>query len=274
MQPTTRLCAALFLATGLLASLASTPAAADGDDHPSTVSGDAAEVGDVLAQGVAADGGCWFDEVRVMTTAAGDGTTRWLEAGADDQCRMVVTAKWQGELSEGPDRITELLLPLLLTESPPVPEEGSDDDGGVSAAVACRTSEQMVFMYGFGGPSDKLTRKTGRLTFCYDGVTATSSGQSGSCQGSSPAYWNWVVDACVLTSQNIGPNSLVWRNGRGDYHCSSPGTWPCNMSSPDGYYHSLYEEEDGHGDGTSHCLYGWSGNIVDGVNRNILQGCT
>lgn len=82
------------------------------------------------------------------------------------------------------------------------------------------------------------------------------------------------MDSCVLNSVNNGPSSVVWRTGQGDYYCSPTDTFPCSVSNPDGYYHSLYDREDGHVDGTSHCTYWYTGEIVLNVGREILQGCS
>jgi len=176
--------------------------------------------------------------------------------------------------------VIEPLLKVLSNMTYPVPEKSSLDSmskHGVleQVTLATKTSEQHVFMYGYGGTWDKLTHKYGRLTFSYDGQSAAISSQSGSCQGSKPLPWyEWVVDQCVLESVNYGPSGVVWRTGRGDYHCDPSGTFPCSLSDPDGYYHNLYDREDGHSDGTSHCSYWWSGTIAAGVSTEILQGCS
>jgi hypothetical protein len=82
-----------------------------------------------------------------------------------------------------------------------------------------------------------------------------------------------MVDACVRTLYIPGPASIVAREGRGDYHCDPINIFPCNISNPDGYYHSLYDQENGSGNGSSSCVFWYTGVIVSGVSRQILQGC-
>jgi len=253
----------------------------EGPPPPVEVNGDELAVGDIVATGIRGEGGdCNIDAVKVRTTAPGQGKTQWLGIVLDTHCRVVVNAKWEGPLTDGPVDVIEPLL-RILPVSPTIPEKPQLDlmsRGGASglSALACslKTSEQLVFMYGYGGTWDKLTRKTGKLTFCYDGVNATINSQSGTCQGSTPGSWSWVVDACVTIDVRSGPAPIVWRTGRGDYHCNPPSQFPCNIPAQDGYYHSLYDSEDGHSNGTSHCSFWWTGVIVAGVDRQILQGCT
>jgi len=270
------------MAIGVVSVSGDTGGLPDVDVSPpqNEVRGDELVVGDIVAEGVRTkDGTCDFDVIKVKTTAPDDGKTRWLGILLDTECRAVVNAKWEGSLETGPQDVVEPLLGVLPAASEPVPESpqpglANNDDISTPGVRATKTSEQHVFMYGYGGKWDKLTHKYGRLTFSYNGQSATIISQYGSCQGSSPFPWySWDVDGCYTISVYYGPGSVVWRTGRGDYHCDPAGTFPCNLSNPDGYYHRLYDDEDGYANGTSHCTYWWSGNIASGVSTEILQGC-
>ena len=281
--------AGLFFGLVLMITIATAPVGGQPHGLPplqsspptNEINGNELVVGDIVVTGTRSEGDiCDFGAIKVQTTAPGQGKTQWLGIVLDTHCQAVVNAKWVGSLEEGPQDVVKPLLDLLAVASPLVSEQSGPDfvnknEMSTSGVLATKTSEQHVFMYGYGGTWDKLTHKFGRITFSYNGQSATLSSQSGSCQGSKPFSWyEWVVDGCFLTSVNYGPSNIVWRTGRGDYHCEPPGTFPCNLSNPDGYYHSLYDDEDGHADGTSHCTFWWSGTIVAGVNREILQGCS
>lgn len=195
------------------------------------------------------------------------------------ECQVVVNAKWEGALDAGPEDVIEQLHKLLTTQTSLVYEETESslaNENGASTVLltsGIKTSEQHVWMYGYGGTWDQLTHKKGKMTFSYNGSTATITSESGTCQGSSHGSWSWVVDGCVRDVYEPGPASVVRRGGRGDYHCTPASSFPCNLSNPDGYYHSLYETEYGYSNGSSICYLGSGGNIVAGVTRQILQGC-
>lgn len=92
--------------------------------------------------------------------------------------------------------------------------------------------------------------------------------------GTSPGTWDWVVDDCIRDVYEPGPASVVRRGGRGGYHCTPVGSIPCNISNPDGFYHNLYDTEYDYSDGSSQCYLGSGGNIVEGVDNQILQDCS
>lgn len=236
-------------------------------------------VGEIIMEGAfLKDGSCYISPFRVQTTSISSSSI-WLGILLDEQCRVVVNAIWEGSLESGPPDVIKPLLQFLTTETTPLQESSRSDNsitlGGSSLAspLASKTSEQHVYMYGYGGTADQLTHKRGKLTFSYNGVSATLTSESGTCQGSNHGSWSWVVDSCLRISYVPGPATTVLREGQGDYHCSPAGSFPCNLSNPDGYYHSLVDEEDGHANGISHCYFSYSGNIVAGVKRQIVQGC-
>lgn len=250
--------------------------------HAIKVKGEKLEVGDIVATGIKnKEGMCEFGTVTVDTQALGDGQTQWLGINIDEQCRATVNSKWIGSLEQGPADVVGPLMEGMRNVSNEVAEDAAGKVNRQNAmrpaygTTGTKTSEQHVFMYGYGGQWDKLTHKYGKLTFTYNGQTATISSQSGTCQGSKPLPWyEWVVDGCWQGTINYGPSSSVWRQGEGDYHCDPAGVSPCNFSNPDGYYHSLYDYEAGYADGRSSCVASWDGNIAAGVGTEFLQGCS
>lgn len=253
------------------------------DSFPASgpVGEDQLTVGEVLAVGKRTeDGHCEMGPIEASTTAPGDGSTRWLAIRLDEQrCEAVVDAEWRGSLEKGPARIVGPLLRLLATASPPVPvrvEEGQSSTvpGGTAIQdVVFKNSEHQVYMYGYGGEADKLTRLQSWIKFMYDGSQAQINDEGGWCQGSKPFPWyEWVVDSCWGQVYE-GPASRVYFEQHGDYHCDPRGTAPCNGSDPDGYDHTLHSLIDGKADGASHCYLDYSGEIVLNVDHTILQGC-
>lgn len=247
------------------------------------INGDHLVVGSIVARGIrGTNGGCDFGDIKVRTTAPAQGQTQWLGIVLDAQCRAVVNAKWVGAMENGPQSVIKPLLGLLPWQSPPVAQEVKLDQVNMQAvstssalATAYKTSEQHVYMYGYGGQGDKLTHKRGSLRFSYDGQSATMISYASVCYGSQPFPWySWVVDACLITGVNFGPGSWVGGQSRGDYHCDPSWVPPCFTLGQAGYYHSLYDLEDGYPDGRSSCIFGWFGNIVFDVYHEILQGCS
>lgn len=270
------------------------PAALLDDSSGGIVEREQIQVGDTIARGELSESGCRLPAFGIRAEILpGDGVEKWTAVRVEPDCSVVVTGKWDGDLSDGPQDL-RVIDAISIREilgggkSDPVDEgtapEGTSnstksdgyvpESGGGVSIQACETSYQHVFNYGYGGTWDSLTHKNGQLDFCYTGTTVSMTSQWGNCEGSSPAWWyDWVVDGCWLDSYSTASYE-VWRTGKGSYHCSPPGTSPCSISSPDGYYHSLFENEDGHPDGVSHCTYWSSGQTTAGVSNEILQGCS
>lgn len=140
------------------------------------------------------------------------------------------------------------------------------------ALSACKTSSVHIYMYGYGGTWDQLTHKYANISFCYTGSTATLSSHGGSCSGSDHGLWRWKVDGCYFTRVVWGQAAVVWREGRGDYHCDPTNVLPCSLGG--GYYHSLYDTVSGYASGSSSCISSYSGTILAGVNKEYLVGCS
>jgi hypothetical protein len=240
-------------------------------------------VGDVLGQGerIAPDS-CSFSDGPVITTTVplGEGA-RWIATEVGQDCLIRVSALWSGSIEAGPIAVVRPLASMLVHSQAEVPETqlpvrvaSSADEPSAAAGPPCKSSEQKVFMYGAGGTWDQLTSKSGRLNFCWNGSQAWATSQAGGCTGSAYGLWSWVIDGCWVTAYVAGPSAHVYRSGKGSYHCSPAGSPPCWFSNPDGYYHSLFETENGYPNGTSSCSWSYSGLVVSGVSRTILAGCS
>lgn len=269
----------VFLAFAMTTSASQ---AVDGNErHYKEINTDNYKVGDIVAEGtLGTDDLCNFDDFKVSTTAPGDGKTNWVSIKFDRQCRAIIKAKWHGSLKEGPKDVIEPILnsmPAMTiqdTQEPVLPETNTVS---LSATMGSKTSQQTVYTYGYGTPwFDVLTRQTSTITFSYNGTKAQKSGSwYSSYWGADHSSWGWKwIASGSPTSLNVGPSDVVWMTARGDYYCSPTSSFPCNTSNPQGYYHSLYTDEDGHADGTSHCTFWKSGVVVLGPNRDILQGCS
>lgn len=244
------------------------------------INGDVVDIGSIVAEGINhGNGVCEFGTVTVRTTAPANGKTKWIGIIVDKNCRVIVNAKWHGSLREGPVNVVRPLRKALRSESVSI-EEASQSQSQVkptlfaNSPTACKDSSQHVYMYGFGGPGDQLTHKYGSIRFCYSGSIANLSNHGGSCSGSTEPTWSWKVDNCVIKSVVWGPAVFVYREGQGSYHCDPINIFPCNLSNPAGYFHSLTDHEDGYGNGVSHCSAVVNGTIVAGWGREVLQGCT
>lgn len=108
-----------------------------------------------------------------------------------------------------------------------------------------------IYMYGWGGTSDKLTERYSQMTFGWDGNSAWKiSGDDGYC------WWlpdGWSNTACTYYWNPSSGNS-VNLYGEGDFHYLL-GSWT----------HSLLTTTSGKKDGSVSCTYGYTGSIVEGV---------
>ncbi len=273
--------AAMLLVSIAFAVVVGAESAVGNAKNSREINTDEYNVGDVVAEGIhVTENTCDLGTLSVHTKAPGNGKTQWVAIKVNPKCQVVVNAKWHGSLKDGPQDVTKPILSVMSNETSSISESPqlglmSSNVPVLAATASSKTSEQHIYMYGFGGPIDKLTHKYGKLTFSYDGQSATISSQSGSCSGSKPFWWyEWKVDSCTTNSVNNGPAYMVYRIGQGSYHCDPANTSPCSLSDPDGYYHSLTDQETGYADGTSRCTYTRSGNIVFGTGEEFLQGCS
>lgn len=93
--------------------------------------------------------------ISVSPTAANDGITRWLGILINEECQVIVNAKWEGMLDEGPKLVIGRLRELAATETPLIDEEIGSPSTKVSEASnvllgsSTKTSKQHVWMYGY-----------------------------------------------------------------------------------------------------------------------------
>lgn len=215
-------------------------------------------VGDVVAVGKPAGQGCVFTGFGLSLGGSGIDEGYVVDLRLDAACALVVR-----------ESAARVVTPDV--DEPVVPENDAPQAAGaLSFPSGQKTVHNYVWMYGYGGPDDRLTVKEGRLTYTYSNNIVWLTSQSGGC--SSPGfgpYWQWLHDSCVV-NETGSQAGRAWRKGTGSYHCDSPSVWPCNISSPDGYYHSLIDEENGYPNGTYLCNAWYSGQIVAGS----LFSCT
>lgn len=271
------------------AAVAAAPSSQDDLPVAVSINRDEVSIGDVIASGFRyEDGTCEFGRIEVTTVIPdkdnSDDSFRWIGIKLDpDRCQAVVDAKWTGLLEHGPQDVVSPILNYVSKSVKITPEKSlpgslnSNKGVGIFATPGTKTSEQHVFSYGYGGQSDKLTHKYGGITFHWDPYNnAFLDNRWGSCDAAdwtSGLGWEWRVDACTETGlQTQGWE--VWHEGKGDYHCHDlpGGLNPCGGAT--GYYHSLIEQEKGRGDGSSVCLFGFTGGLVLGPVQKILQGCS
>jgi hypothetical protein len=219
-------------------------------------------VGDVIATAEGEAGHCTFEDFSFEIPVATRHTTRTLGLAASPTgCAILVSQKSETHA----ESIERPLDAIHLTN----PNRGGPDVGAIDSVFAAQT----VFMYGYGGLGDRLTTIYNEIYFTYTGSTASLQDLYFNCDapGGGP-WWHWVRDACQLDSQYWGPAWAVWSDTHGNYHCGAPGTFPCSASSPDGYYHSLFNSMEAHGNGGAYCHGSYTGQIISWAQQ--INNCT
>jgi hypothetical protein len=248
-------------------------------DSAANSSEDAPSVGAVVAIGEQEGVNCKFenvDPIELRPPGEPEAWT-WVSIAIDQQCRAIVQASWKGQLVDGATPGIATLLALLDKGSDEVPEV-AEEQARARSGTACKRSEQIVYMFGWGGHWDRLTTKRGRLAYCwnlyYSDPSVWINTQNGGCEGSSPGWWRWVVDRCDRAELRSGPDpNSVWRTGSGSYHCDPVDADPCKWSTPSGFFHRLFDKEIGYSSGSSKCQFWWDGTQVAGVSNEIVAGC-
>jgi hypothetical protein len=270
-------------------------------DQPGNTGGVDDRTDKVIAVGSAdRNGNCVFENLEAEITPTGDGATTWAAYAVRSDCVFVRDALWTGARTDG---VLSVAPQSLLVDSvSPFSEEvfASDNSdsgtveverstaasGGVGdsyylASTSCGTNEQLVYTYGGGGPVlDKLTQIKLRVDWCRQTSPASAwiTGYVGTCIAldQPPSFgYDWIIDSCSAPNKNLGPvNGLAYVAGQGSFHCGPTNVFPCNLSNPNGYYHTLYNTVGKAANGSSHCSYSYTGQKVFGPNRSILQGCT
>lgn len=250
--------------------------------EPTTIDIDKLPVGTILASGIIdlsrdpVSGRCIFAKrMEIRTRAPTNERPKWTMLAVDEECHLVISAKWEGQLEDGPLKTIASLGNEFETETTILLGDLAAPTHHGICSHSFEKNEQYIITYGIPGPGDELTRHTGRLTYCYDGVNAQTTSLAAFCSAATwPPGRDWVVDECNIVSNNPGPASTVSGSTKGRYHCDPPGVFPCNLSSPAGYYHTLYSTIQGNNVGISTCTFSWTGQIVRGPDRVIVQGCS
>lgn len=246
------------------------------------VDGSELEIGDVVVEGVeAGTDSCLISDVEVAIEATLEGT--WLAFGFDEGCRLVVTDSWTGSVEsesedvgalESDDSLAAFFGPPF-TSSSAVSDQTEPAATNTLAMSACKTAKQEVRHSGWGGEGDTLSKTTGSLYFCYTGsvIYNASYGGYGCWAKGNVGWYDWLIDACyTLTWTNT--STYVEHHGGGDYHCHQPSHPPCNLSTPDGYYHTLRAREYAYPSGSAYCAASYSGVVVRTPRQVIIQGCS
>ena len=231
-------------------------------------------VGNIIAKGKRdTESNCVFDSNLTMyANIRDDNKTQWLAVEIDGQCQAIVYAKWNGQLEQGPLQFISPREYTTVTVNTPQVVTSAAVSG--ICGHSSETNEQYIITYGYPGPFDELTRHTSRLTYCYDGVNAQTTALSSTCSAATwPPGYDWVVDECKITANNSGPSGSISGSTKGKFHCDAPTTFPCNLSNPDGYFHTINSTLTGNNNGISNCTWSWSGQVVRGPTRYIVQGC-
>lgn len=268
-----------------IAPAASSETPPDPNAPPTEVSVDQKQVGAVLERGELSANGqaCTFEGDRIFSTEK-TGEEHWQVFEITDDCELVLAQRWIGTIADAPPGLEEVVERIIEAESnseepsqeraPKLKTAGFVFGGEFLAAETCQEHKQKLYTNGYGGPTDQLTKLYSGAGICTNGSTAEIEWHSRSCYATNPpGSWTWVVDSCTTTSIKYGPASYVYKTDLGAFHCSPPGSFPCNLSSPDGYYHTMYARIRAWGSGTVTCDWWWGGQTVLGPYRQILLGC-
>lgn len=273
-----------LVAVSLIASLAPSVASGGDSDELDTrleVDIDQKSVGAILARGVkTAEHSCQFSDDRFFATEKSD-EEKWQAYEVTDGCDLVLTHRWMGTLADAPidlgveDDKDDGIEKEETTLAPELTTAGVSLRLDILAATTCKEHRQRIYTYGGGGPTlDKLTRVENSAGICSNGSSAWIEFHSRNCYATDPpGGWAWVIDACNTSAIVWGPASYVYKTDHGAFHCSPPGSSPCSLSSPDGYYHSLYSRFRAWGSGAVTCDWWWGGQVVFGPKQQILLGC-
>ena len=238
------------------------------------------EPGRIVAQGERVGDQCSLPKVGLQISRHLNAEQVWVSIAVSDACHFVVAGHQPAPEEDKFDRDSMRFSDTpSLHSGPSVKTDARHAVGGGFSALStsCGTSRQVAYTFGGGGPAfDKLTEVDNDVDFCWDGSTVWITGISGGCtavQFDPPAH-EWLIDACVSHSSNLGPTTgFAFHTGRGDFHCGPVSQFPCNLSNPDGYYHSLYNQASATKTGALSCTYWATGEPVNGPSALIYTGC-
>ncbi|GIU92582.1 MAG: hypothetical protein KatS3mg011_1488 [Acidimicrobiia bacterium] len=271
------LATAVALATAGAASATPDQAEATPASTDLVIDAQSAPIGAVLGRGDRVGDSCRFGELEVSQEAAGRDSV-WAAIRVNKRCEVSVIARWTGALIDRPAGVLSQVEDAGLVEATFSKEGGpagqtNQSLGTTLAAASCSTHEQQIIHYGYGGPTDRLTRLVGKMVACENATTFTSVSQTGTCYATDPpGGWTWVIERCYsggawytsTTAQTIE---------KGDFHCSPRSSFPCNIVDPDGYDHTLTTKERKTRGGSTVCTAWLTGLDVVGSYQDIIQGC-
>jgi len=236
-------------------------------------------LGERIASGYKVQGGCRFNPMDLTLVKTNEKGGEWIIYSVDDACNLVVDARWFGAIQDAPEAFREMITKEELDGKWYVAQRGEHHQIGmiiddINLSLNCETHKNTIRTYGYGGVVDKLTELTGWIVACRKGSGGFISGSSnGSCWAATwPPTWDWVIDSCVKYGFELQSWTVAGQQ-RGDYHCTPPSNFPCNLSNPEGYYHSLYLSQRVYASGTAYCTRSIGGNYVQGPWGYNLQGC-
>lgn len=114
---------------------------------------------------------------------------KWWSVTIDENCRLVVSGKWEGALEDGPG---------LSTQSWPSHDDLNLQDLTYYQDLAdslstdgnpCKVTWHIAHMHGYPGPWDHLTHVEGAINFCYNGTAAVIDSHAGDCWGNNYGLW-------------------------------------------------------------------------------------
>ena len=234
--------------------------------------------GNIIANGRKVENGCQFDPMDMTLIKTEEGTGEWIIYSVDDMCNIIVDARWSGTIQDAPEPFREMLSEEELQGKRLIAQEDDKNSKFINTSFTssstCETHQNTVRTYGYGGVADKLTELTGWIVACRNSSGSFVSGSNnGSCWAATwTPTWNWTIDGCVKYGFELQSWTVAGQQ-RGDYHCTPPNNSPCNLSNPDGYYHSLYLSQRVYSSGNASCTRSASGNYVQGPWGYNLQGC-
>jgi hypothetical protein len=249
---------------------------------------DKVKVGDIITTGTQnSDGTCDFGEVEILTDVKPGQKPKYLSLQADDNCQLIVAAKWNG--NDAPDDIPMPDLDELQDKGTVI---GGPETGNAGAAAPfgsqiniprpamamSRISEAQIWTYGLPGPTDILAMTRGHLEYGFDGTNVWRGPLYPTCYGETwtaiQGYgWDWKVDSC--NTKQVSVTTGIKQKFTGSYHCrdldpSAPD--PCSIGS--GFYQTLTINITAKKDGSSTCVGSAIGTWFDGPSYSVVQGCS
>lgn len=270
----------LFTIILMISIFPQTIAAQKGELKPRQIILNNLATGEKIASGRKVEGGCQFDRMDMMLVKTEKGKGEWIIYSVDDMCNLIVDARWSGTIQDAPKPFREIVSreapegKWYTAQEADKSSKSMSSNKSIALSSTCETHKNTVRTYGYGGVVDKLTELTGWIVACRNSNGSFVSGSNnGICWAETwTPGWNWTIDGCAKYGFELQSWTVAGQQ-RGDFHCTPSSNFPCNLSNPDGYYHSLYLSQRVYYSGRAYCTYSASGNYVLGPWGYNLQGC-